>query len=581
MSNRGAGAYESVPAAAVDATLPLALAAVPAALAVGVVFVGGVALVQAGKGLLACGRRVDDAIRAHAAKQEAIFQRCKEYERCLVEGARESVALSGQAQRRGGLLQRIAARHSVANRPVAAPPPIDAGPDVLVGERPALELYHPYGPDALTEETEQLARQADRLQQRLDSLRSEQWQGLVDTGGLAEELAAIRKDLEGAATAPEASLYDLGRRLQVLEAEIGFRMNEGWNRQKERQEAANALKRAADRLSKCAGELAEPEWAGPLAVGEEVLAQADALFARGDLAGAREMAQAAEEYVDQLRTGRDRVRRSNLEVAIAALKEYVDRFQFAPDDPAPGELRQQIAAAEDHLRHDALQQCWQTLQRAQKAADDLAVEVERRSRAAYRKAALELARQTLEEMGYSAEAPRVRESGAVWFRATHPDGTAFVVEITEWGILRYKTEGFDDLRCHEVAARFFQGLRNKGMAVNLQSEFNMLAAARQAREALLRQGYTLVEERGDEEGRFIELTAYRKGEQPRQVTVGADGALPEDIEQGRAPALAGDVRAGAGGALPEGVPEQQSTSSLLEYWRRYWVQRMLAGRVRA
>lgn len=557
MSVNTDGQTKSVPLDAVTAVLPAA-AATAAGLAAGAAFVGGVVLVQVGRGLMACGRKADQAIRAHAAKQEAIYRQCREYEERLVAAAGRSSTRSRAAQDRQRLLKTIAQRHQVARRPVPPLPFTEVQADVLAGERPALDSYGLHTVDTQKEEAGRLAARADGLQKRLEALQSEQWQGLVDTGGLAEELAAIRQGLQGAGSAAGASLYDLERRLGSLEAEVGFRMQEGYARQKERQETAAALQRAATTLAQLT-QRAEPPPADALAVGQEVLAHADSLYARGDLDGAREMARAAETYLGQLAVSLEGVRRANLEVAIASLRETIDGYGFAEDDPAPRKLRGLIEAAERELKAGRLEECWQELQRAQVEVDKLTEEVRWRSQAVYRSAAFEVARKTLEEMGYRG-VPDFDPEGTVRLRATHEDGTAFVVEITAEGTLRYKTEGFDDLRCHDAAARFFDGLRKKGMQVDLHSEFNMLAAARRVREALLHQGYDLVEERADEEGRFIELTASRKGGQTRKVEVRNDGAIPED--------------------LAESQSAQSSQGFLTDYWRQWWL-RDRTGRVKA
>lgn len=547
--------------------LPLAaLAIIPAALVAGAAFVGGYVVVQAGRGLVFCGRQVEEAIGRHAARQDAIYRQCAEYERRLVQRAVRAQA--EQQHELQELLQRLAARPVAAGLPVPAalePLPPLVVPDALAVAPPRPEAQKPYTPATLREQARELSAGLDRAQASLAALRSEEWQGLVNVNGLEQELQALSQELTPAGDIPQSSLYVLRRRLDALMAEMGYRSQEGRAKHRERQQTAAALNRAALRLKKCAASL-DPSWGEALTVGQEILTTADAFFVQGNLSSAREMALAAEGYLQQLEQDGMQLRRNNLSVAIGALKDYVDGYHFSDGDEAPLALKMHIAEAEQALAAGNLDESWRAVQAAQAQAQPLAREVERRTRGAYRAASYELARSTIEEMGYRPEPMVTLPDGTAVLTAARDDGAGFEVEITHDGLLRFKAEGFGNLDCHGEGVRFFGLLREKGMNVELRSQLSLPAAAERMREALLRQGYTLVEERADPNGQYLELTASWSGE---------GGQIRSEVFRLNAD---GERVGGGPGIVP---PPDQYQEWYAEYWHRYFVGTSFPERVAA
>jgi len=274
----------------------------------------------------------------------------------------------------------------------------------------------------------------------------------------------------------------------------------------------------------------EPELAAGLSVGQDLLQRADALYAGGDPQGATGMAETALAYLEKLSASVEQVRRRNLQVAIEALRQHVEGLGLPPDDPAPLRLNELVGRAEAHLAAGRYEECWQAIREAQAESARLDEDVRLRLHASRRQAAVEMVRSVLNAMGYQTGALEERKDGSVRLSGRRQDGAIFLVDISADGLLRFKAEEYGGLECQAEAAEFFRRLREAGMVVNVQSEFSLRTAADRLREALLRQGYPMVQERVDPAGEYIELTAFRRdaaGEVERVThRLDADGQLP-------------------------------------------------------
>jgi hypothetical protein len=268
-----------------------------------------------------------------------------------------------------------------------------------------------------------------------------------------------------------------------------------------------------------------------LSVAADLLKRAEELFAAGDFAAAREWGRTADQYLDQLSSGQGELRRINLRVTIEELENYVDGFDFPPNDAAPLKLRRLIESARDELEGDHLDECWSVLQDAQEEVDKLAKLVAARSKGKYQDRSVEVAEEVLREMGYACGPVRVPETGVKEFEATRGDGAGFRLRFSTDGLLQYEANGFGDLECQREADRFFERLAQKQMQVSVQSELSATIVAERMREVLLRRGYSVVEEEVDPSG--VLLTARRKGQLKKRVKVDADGdpqTLSEESE---------------------------------------------------
>lgn len=496
----------------------LAPVAGAAALAAGAVFAGGVCLVQAGRGVVAVANRVDEAIRAHAARQAAINRLCAEYEERIIQAAGQGIGVpTAEAAARTALLKRLSARKRQARKPLppSPMPPTDWGveSEPLSG---GLRIHTHTSLDKWEQATEQLM---GHVEAQLKSVDGEEWVGLLGVGDVRGELTEIQE----AFRAPDHNLHDLQRQLKAMNAEIIYRTNRARDRHQERAQTAGILEEAGELLAAKAGQLREePELGAAVLVAEDLLAQADRSLTDGDFAGARELAAIAVDYMGQLSSSVDRMRRDNFSVAIEALREYAKGFNFPPDDPAAAALKGLIDQAQGYLDDGSFDGCWKSLRVAQSEADRLAQQVAERSKEVYRDRAIELARDVLQEMGYESREVNIAPDGTGKFEAIRPDGAAFRVTLTSDGLLRYKGEGFGDIRCEHEAARFFEKLEERGMVVDVQSELSVRSAANRMREVLLRQGYSMIEERVEPNGQGIVLAASGKGK-TGELEVDADG----------------------------------------------------------
>lgn len=547
------------------------------AVAAGAVFVGGVCVVQAGRGMVSVAQSVDEAIRARAARQEAINQQCAAYEEMMRQAARRS-GVAGGARMQGELLERLRARKLRARQPL--PPSAKAIPttdiDVeeadLNEELSALEI-HDHG--SLRRWRDMAHRLTEDVGERLNGLDTQNWDGLLAVDDLREELS----DLTGSWDAEDTNYNRVLQRLRAVDAEITQRVNHARDRYGDREEAAEALATAGDQLAAKLETMGnEPEMQVALTVGQDLLEKADGFFETGDFAGAQSWADTAKSYLNNLSDSLEEMRRTNMEVAIKELQDYVDDFDF-PDDAdsaAPNAVTRRLARARSHLGTGDLEACWDALQDAQDAAKGLAYIVAARSKARYRDRAVEIASDVLVEMGYQVTQLSVSEKekeDAQRILATRDDGAQFRFTISADGLLRYKAEGFGDLECQREANTFFQKLEEERMKVNVQSELSATSVAERLREVLLRQGYAMVEERIESQG--VILRASTEGEPDKEIEVDADG-VPHTISDD--PVIS--QQALPGRELNESMDAEIQRAADEAYWRQ-WRQRVGARRVRA
>ena len=568
MSLEGGGIILVAPVAAATA--------VAAAAAAGAVFVGGVCVVQAGRGMVSVAQAVDEAIRARAARQEAINQQCAAYEKMMRNAAR-SPGLTGGARMQAELMERLRARKRFANRPLPTSPSvvpntqIDVGKANLDEELPAFEIHD----HSSLRQWRGLAQQLrEEINKRLTRLDTQNWEGLLAVDDLRAELSDLGKSWD----TEDTNYNRVLQRLRAVDAEITQRVNHARDRHSDREEAADALAAAGNQLSAKLDTMGhEPEMQVALSVGQDLLERADGFFAAGDFAGARSWADTAESYLNNLSDSLEEMRRTNMEVAIAQLESYVDDFDF-PDDvdfTAPNAVSRQLTRARRHLAEGDLEACWGVLQDAQDAAEDLADLVAARSKARYRDKAVEIASNVLKSMGYEVTQLSVSEKGREDARrilATRDNGAQFQFTISADGLLRYKAEGFGDLECQREANTFFRKLEEERMEVNVQSEISATSVAERLREVLLRQGYAMVEERIESHG--VILTASTLDEPDKKIEVDADGvphSLSDELFSSQQ-ALPGKEFSGS-----REVEIQRAADE--DYWRQ-WRQRVESRRVR-
>ena len=522
MSSEGSGVVTAIAAPA------LAPVVVGGVLVAGAAYVGGVCVVQAAKGMVAVAHKVDEHIRAHAAKQEAIYRRCEEFEQRVIAGVRQAFGAAGdRAPACSELLKRLRKSRRLAHKPLPDVPqlvPITLSPpggmsEPIPGTEMPGELESRYSQAELDTREEAVRQLMKSVQVQLRDVSGEEFAGLLEVTDVEDQLTAIQKTLNS----PDRNLHDLQRQLKAVNAEIAYRTNQAHDRYQERGDVADILERAGELLVTKAQEMSqEPGMEAAISVAEDLLTQAQGSSQAGDFAYARQLAASMTSYLDQLSASVNDIRRDNLGVAIDALGEYVAGFKFASDDDAPDGLEALVEGARSHLNKDEFDACWERLQSAQSEAGVLAQNLAERSREAYRDASVNLARDVLQDMEYQPGDAHITAEGSKWFEAVRPDGASFRVTITPEGLLRYKTEGFGDTTCQDEAARFFDELQERGMAVNVESELSARSTADRMTEVLLRQGFSMVKEQVDPNGREIVLTASGKGE-PAEVKIDADG----------------------------------------------------------
>ena len=573
MSNGGEGAVVLLPA--------IGLVAVPVLLVGGLAVVGAVGVAQLGKGVVMCGQRARQAIQDHLARQQAINDLCRQYEQRILREARGTGLDPAElGARHLNLVSRLRVRRNQATARIPEPPlsiPADSG---LVEELPPAALFTP---GDLEKTANQLASEVEKLEGILAGMEESEWVGLVVVDDLRERRARLHREVENNRLAAGeqrfVQLRDLRQEIRRLRADTAYRANEGQARYQQWSDVAEVLAMAADQLEARAQALGSGVG---FSMAEDMLQTADELFGQGDLEGAQVMARSALSYIHRLDDAAEEIRRSNARVAIQALKDYITGLGFG-ESPAPqalipltdqaAALNRHIAKAQDQLDGGRWDDFWGTLSESQREAEQLAAATQREINSWQQNQAIQLAWHRLGEMGYSQieeEAPR--PDGSRKFKAQRSDGAHFIVGVGLDGTLQYEAEGFGTAECQQETGRLFDGLREQGMVANIQSEFNMAAAAERMREILLRKGYDLIREEPSADGRSHTLIGTRRDRATGEILEDQFNVDHTPLQQGESPAES-NAQQGAGASLAQ--------KTLDAYWETYTqMQAGQAGRLR-
>lgn len=528
MSQIGAGGIILLPALAMGAVAGIAILAAAATVLVG----GGVVVTQAGKGVVACGRYIDEAIQQHAAQQRAINQLCNQYEQQLQQAADTARSLSQTkgAKKRAELLSRIQTHNQIINEPEPQVP-IPLQGDIAFQEETAPPISIQVQSD-LDTQVEKLMEEISNVESVRDHLLEKQWAGLLKVDDLSDQLSLLRQAAEEnqrASVNDDIKLTrDLRYELDTIKAELAYRAAEGRAKNKLRLEVINQLSGAALLLEEKAKLIqSNPGLQPAIDLAENMLDDADEFFQNGDLVGAKETSLITKNYLQKMTPRVEDHRHSNLAVAIKALEDYVEGFGFPPDDSTPSVLKRLIAKAKKYLDENKFDHCKNALVSAQEEADQLAVHVAQGLKKAQQDGAINLAIETLSDMGYSTEMMAPSKDGASVFKATRADGAYFFVWVTSDGLMQYKAENFGTDECQIETKEFLERLSQKNMVVNTQSEFNLTATRDRLMEILLRQGFDLVQDEPMHDGNGRVITATKSGKQ-LHLDVGHDSSSLEE-----------------------------------------------------
>ena len=567
MSTSGVGEIVAGPAAVIGAAAGVAVAGA-ALLATAAVVGGGVAVYQAGKGVIACGRKVGEVVQEHAARQRQLYQDARDYDAMLLGGAGQAAGLQMQAEarQRQEMEARIREYRMRSARPLPkmpeelAPRPVPV-PDA---DQPPVRLLDAADLAAAVRQVEQ---ELQALQSLLDSIENPDsaWHGLVYVGDQRQLLHRSEADfermrpalLQGEAARPDqpVSLQDVRHDLRAMRAELTYRIGEAQNNQERRLRAAADLEKAAEELlAKSQALEGQRELAPGLALADQMLRQAEQFFKSGDYLGAQQQAGRVIDYLKKVQRSVDDLRRANLASAIQGLRSYLEGFAFPPSDTLPGKLQQMIVQAEQQLRAGQLDECRRSLDQAQPAADELAVEVGRRLKTVQRDGAARMVSAALQQMGYQVSPAAVRQDGAVEMKAVRADGAYFLIAISLNGLVQYKAEKFGTRECASQARELFDRLRREGMMVEDQPQLNVEEMESRLTETMLRQGFTVrVETQPD--GRVTLIGEKPGGEAQRQE-------IGHDLPGAQASAL------GQPGSAAVGDPQQQAVQAVQRDRRR-------------
>lgn len=510
MSLEGSGLILAVPELAVGGLVAGAL-------------LSGAALVAlAGRGVVACGNAVREALERRAKQQQEILAMCRAYEKNIRDAAAASVRREDlSAQRVSSLLSEIRARRLPGvSVPTLAKPLEDEG---LLTKVPNLTLADI---NVLRGQAEELRKAVETLQNEIDALRDGAWGVLVsqeeatqlraETQALLEQLRMIDDSLRGTPAAGEEIPYSLAGvqgTLDALRREVIRLHREAVQRRERREEAIAVLEQAA----KCLGgqDLAGiPDRAG-LEVAFQCLETAQQALDRGDYEAAQAGGEAVLSLLQNLAGLPDRVRQANLEFALEKLDAFVAELGL-PADSAEAALLENTRQA---LSCNDYDRAWEQLGALEQELVSL---VKARAQAVQEQQKQWLAQtsaEVLAGMGYAAIS--IQNVGdEILVEAHQADGPAFYVKIDPAGLMHYRAEGHEGLKCQEQARSFFEGLRERGVLVESRTDLSILSAARLLREALVRSGYDTVKEQLTEGG--IILTAC-KGERAEAVRLDYDG----------------------------------------------------------
>jgi hypothetical protein len=524
MSLEGVGAVAIIPAVGM-VVLPVAALAAAG-------YVGGVVIVQAGKGMIACGNMVRKSVQEHLEREQEIAKLCKDYEKRVLASARKNTVSITRTKSSKEFTQMLTAlkrrRKAVVKTPQV--------PKLIVEDR---GLFEPSPPSAihsiqyLKRTRREMQSELDELKDAISTLEGAEWSGLVSTDDLSQKASKIENELEqneeSASEQDIRLLRDIRTDLNRLRSEIAMRANSGSRKIEERSQAIDLMEKTASLFSETADAVQEfPETAPALELAQEMILSADELFRQGKIIGCLTRAQNVIDYMSQITQGAQSLRKANTRVAIRGLEEFVKGFIVEDEQDLPAAIRDNVAKmtgmiAEAHglLDHD-LPACWKIIDEAQDAAQHLASIVETYYAVGTQRHAANLIQDTLVEMNYHIGESSKDADKTLSFKAVRDDGAYFKIELDQGGVIGYKAENFKGVACQTETKILMDKLREKGLIADVQSEFNMAAAAERMREVLLRQGY-IVQEEAAEDGTSHTLLA-QKGEEQKEIEVTHDAA---------------------------------------------------------
>jgi hypothetical protein len=522
MSTAGGGEIILLPAAALVGVVGLAVIAAAA-----VTVVGGVVVYTAGKGAVACGRKIHEAVQEHLARQQAVNKACEHYEQEFMRRAREAKPQAGlnkdieRIQRR---VREFQEQQRQAEKAAPVLPSITLKPDPILETSTPTESFKIVDNSDLESERKDFTQRADQLTRLFEEYTSFVKAKLVHIDDLQARLADLQHEMSrnvqiDGPMKETRTVYDLNVALDDLYAELAYRQGNMQEQQGKKARAAKKLLKAGDMLQKKALELqAQPGLSGGLAFVEELLETGQQSFDDQDWEGASESAEIALRYLKSIRNVTpDIQRRENLEVAIQNLREYLDKYEFPPEDPGAQPLRSLIDQMDAALQAGQYDEVTMLLKSAQDEAKNVSEIVIQQLHTATQNIMARQIRETLGKMKYVVDEPQISD-GVVHFQARRSDGAYFLFWISPEGMLQYKAEGFKTSECKTETRRLFELLAEQNALVNQRSEESMKATVERVMEIMLRQGYTSIESEQTPNG----VTLTGKGRDGKDVSSQVD-----------------------------------------------------------
>jgi hypothetical protein len=273
----------------------------------------------------------------------------------------------------------------------------------------------------------------------------------------------------------------------------------------------------------------DAQFTSSLKMAQDMLLEGEKAFARGWLETACAEADTVSEYLKKIHQVSGQLREANLRTALQALHGYIDGFKFGEKATLPQPLIKVVEKAEQFLNQGQLDAAWKEINQTEKMAADLRDDVTNVLQKSQQRVISGGMKETLISMGYAIKSSQDGENGEKIFLAERKDGAKFTIRVNRDGTFHFHAEKFPEVKeCQLETKRLLEELYARGIAANIESEFNLAATAERMREVLLEKGYVVQEEPGEGNHR-VTITAIR-GKERKKLEIGPDSTNEMQVQ---------------------------------------------------
>ena len=491
-------------------------------LAAGLLVAAGAVVYQLGKGILACGQWMVNAIQHHLKKHQENFERVKaveeEFQRKTSPKREKTSSRKPILSSRIGAMRQIresmdqsASTDDLSNAHTLPEPPDSVLPVLRdYTERPQETMANN---DLVTKPLEELHKYTEALQTRLEEL-NKNWIGLVDAGDLRREFERLRDDLNhwrSENPPSDSALFDLRLGLNDLGERLRHRMEQGRDRIKDQQRVSDKMQEVWSAFDQLDGSTVDPFFMSRLT---GALEEMESSFQSADLSATESAAETARLWIGKIKDpslSTTDNRRENLLAGISGDQEFLNKLELdqegVPDNlrALAGQFQQGLQAARTHLDENDFVNCLKQLEALNKQKQPLAEAVILHNQDVQQKGLVAQIGDVLTDLGYEINNATV-VNGNHRIEAEKKDESAMWVTIDAQARLEFKIDVnnesglYDNLRCKEETARFVEKLREKNIIGNFKKGQSLARTAEELARAMTTRGLSVRVEKNPQGG---------------------------------------------------------------------------------